>query len=379
MTSGSLSSPPARITLSRRGDREITAIATGEQYKWAHTALAAAGWTKTESGVHTRLFADRASAERAVSALIHFARRHRATVAMSSRPFLGDIADTIAHHLPGPWIPTVEIYSHPVWRGDLVPWVWDSGELAEAVHDGNVPYAATLANTAAGVELLLIERPGHPHGYVIGAFASDGFTDNARDPHAPTGIVLPQDPHQAADAITDRYLPAYHQALHARHTVAVAEALDRIRCEHIELQRLDPSGSGPKQELFAETAWYEFLTVVAHAPPLLRHCQRTGLTAPDAAAFAQLSAALTTGAEIVDTWRSLLGPAASHTQQAHRSDGHREAKAVRDARIRPVIETWLVHGDTLLNRAHAAPGTPTSLPSAAVPALPPAAAPHRRH
>ncbi|MFJ4688879.1 hypothetical protein [Streptomyces sp. NPDC088789] len=377
VTSHAASTPPAQITLSMSGDREITAIATGEQYQWAHTALTAAGWTETKSTVHTRLFADRASAERAVSALVRFARRHRATVAMSSRPFLGDIADTIAHRLPGPWIPTVEVYSHPVWRGDLVPWVWDSGELAEAVQDGNVPCAATLANTATGIELLLIERPGHPSGYVIGAFASDGFTDNHEDPHAPASIVLPQNPHQAADAITKHYLPAYHHALHARRTAVVADALGRIRDEHTEFQRLNPSS--PEHERFADVTWYEFLTIVKHAPPLVQHCRGSRLTAQDATTFTRLNAALTTAAEIADTWNSLLAPGASPAQRAHRADGFPKAKAARNARIRPVIETWLAHGDTLLHHAHTAHDSPAGLASSAVPALSPATTPqHRR-
>ncbi|MEU5162307.1 hypothetical protein AB0G74_22250 [Streptomyces sp. NPDC020875] len=212
MTSHAASTPPARIALSLREGPQIAAVATGEQYKWAETALRAAGWQRTGNGVYTRPAADRKAAELAFATLVYFARRHRAAVVTSTRPYLGDVAGTIARQLPGPWVTAVEVYSHPVWQEDLVPWLWDSGDLIHAVQAGQVTHAAKLTNPAAGVDLLIVERPGHPAGYVAGAFAPDGFDDNFEDPHAPTSIVLPQDPRQAAAEIIE-YLSAYQQAL----------------------------------------------------------------------------------------------------------------------------------------------------------------------
>ncbi|MFI1890230.1 hypothetical protein [Streptomyces jumonjinensis] len=381
MTSNAASSAPARITLSVCEGEKIAAIATGTQYRWAETALAAAGWSRTEGGVYTRLVGDRTTAERAVSILVHFARRHRAAVVTSTRPHLGTIADTIAHHLPGPWTPTVEVYSYPIWHEDLVPLLWDSGELTHAVQAGQVTHAATLTNEAAGIDLLLIERPDHPSGYVTGAFAPEGFDDNDENPHAPAGVVLPQDPYLAAREIADRYLPAYQQALHTRRAATVASALERIRDEHTELQRLTAAGpDSAYEERFADVAWYEVLDIVRHGRPLVKHCLRTRLSPQDATSIKRFDAALAEGTETVKEWHRLLN-GSPDDPLAYRPEEIPLVKALRNADIRPVIETWLAHGDTLLRYAHAAsPDSPASLPSAAVPTLSPASrAPSRRH
>ncbi|MEU7279862.1 hypothetical protein AB0A69_13915 [Streptomyces sp. NPDC045431] len=48
------------------------------------------------------------------------------------------------------WSATVQIYSHPVWQEDLVPWIGDSGELGRALQREPIPYAATLISTTTG-------------------------------------------------------------------------------------------------------------------------------------------------------------------------------------------------------------------------------------
>ncbi|MFM9582506.1 hypothetical protein [Streptomyces caniscabiei] len=64
--------------------------------------------------------------------LLPLAHLHHATD-VSPRPFLGDIAARITAQLPGTWTVQVEIYAHPVWQGDLLPWLWDRGELVRTV------------------------------------------------------------------------------------------------------------------------------------------------------------------------------------------------------------------------------------------------------
>ncbi|MFD5747452.1 hypothetical protein [Streptomyces sp. NPDC127033] len=44
-------------------------------------------------------------------------------MATSPRRYLGDIADHIAEQLPGTWMASVTVYSHPVWQEDLVAWL----------------------------------------------------------------------------------------------------------------------------------------------------------------------------------------------------------------------------------------------------------------
>ncbi|MEU9288330.1 hypothetical protein AB0D57_27425 [Streptomyces sp. NPDC048275] len=81
----------------------------------------------------------------------------------------------LARLLPGQWRASVEIYSHHAWQEDLVPWIWDSGELGRALQSERVPYAATLTDTVQGTTLLFIERPGRQLDYLVGAFAPEGL------------------------------------------------------------------------------------------------------------------------------------------------------------------------------------------------------------
>ncbi|WP_405959845.1 hypothetical protein OG235_07675 [Streptomyces sp. NBC_00024] len=118
--------PPAEIRLAYSRAAGLVAIAHGEQYRWANTALEQAGFTKRDDGSYSTPGPD---VRAAAAKLLPLAQRHHATVGVSPRPFLGDIADRIAARLPGTWTAQVEIYAHPVWQGDLLPWLWDGGEL----------------------------------------------------------------------------------------------------------------------------------------------------------------------------------------------------------------------------------------------------------
>ncbi|MFJ2648124.1 hypothetical protein ACIO1C_15480 [Streptomyces sp. NPDC087420] len=67
--------------------------------------------------------------------LVMRADRHRTSVHTSNRRFIGDAARDLARQLPGQWDTSIEIYSHPAWQEDLVPWIWDSGELGRALQN----------------------------------------------------------------------------------------------------------------------------------------------------------------------------------------------------------------------------------------------------
>ncbi|MFF4256623.1 hypothetical protein ACFY1L_36100 [Streptomyces sp. NPDC001663] len=90
--------PPAQITVAfGRHFDGLIAIAHGDQWPWAHTALEQAGFTKRDDGsFHT----PGDSVPVAMATLLPIARRHRATVRVSGRPYLGDIADQIAARRP---------------------------------------------------------------------------------------------------------------------------------------------------------------------------------------------------------------------------------------------------------------------------------------
>ncbi|MEU3616853.1 hypothetical protein ABZ725_31805 [Streptomyces sp. NPDC006872] len=90
--------PPAEIRLAYSRAASLVAIAHGEQYRWAHTALEQAGFTKRDDGSYSTPGPD---VRAATAKLLPLAHRHHATVDVSPRPFLGDIADRIAAQLPG--------------------------------------------------------------------------------------------------------------------------------------------------------------------------------------------------------------------------------------------------------------------------------------
>ncbi|MFF9095187.1 hypothetical protein ACF1AX_18895 [Streptomyces sp. NPDC014802] len=238
----------AQITLTYSRNVGVVAIATGEQYKSAESALNDAGFRRGETGVYQLTYTDEAAVRATLAHLAERAEVRGIQVAASSRRFIGDTAQDIARCLPGQWDTQVEIYSHPVWKEDLVPYLWDCGELARVVHTDRIPYAATLTDPISGTTLLLVEHPGHQLSYLVGAFVPEPFGEGFDDPHAPRSITVPPFPGRAAQVIIQRYLPAYDRAVHERRITHVAEALDLIQSEWgswNELPAAPPSPAAP--------------------------------------------------------------------------------------------------------------------------------------
>ncbi|MFF8958634.1 hypothetical protein [Streptomyces sp. NPDC014894] len=379
---------PGQISLSVSARSGIVAIPGGEKYPWAETALRLAGFTRGDGGVYTLANTDPAATRHTLAQLVVIAGRHRTSITTSSRPYIGDAADAIVRGLPGAWTATLEIYSHPVWQEDLVPWLWDAGPLATAVRTERVPCAAQLGN-GEGVHLMLVERPGHTEGYLLGALAPVPFDDNDECPFAPRSIVLPQTADAAAQAITEEFLPAYHQAIHYRRIDAAEQALARARAI-VQRQRACSSAPArgsrqprPLDGSVAEDLWYDFREFMVHAPFLFAQCPPERRPSRDRAALDRLRAALETGAGLLPDWQ----PAHKDPQEAAvliRAEKDPEARAHRGRQAWPAIQTWLADGDTLTRHARdAAPrtrspalaqGTPAALPA---PAAGTGAGPHR--
>ncbi|MFF4867245.1 hypothetical protein ACFY3J_37425 [Streptomyces sp. NPDC001231] len=350
----------AQITLAySRGDG-IIAIGHGERYKAAHQALAASGFRRGDDWVYHLPDTDEDASRATMANLVRHATAHEAEVTTSSRRFIGDAARDIAHLLPGQWDTRIELYSHPAWQQDLAPWLWDNGELAQAVQNERIPYAATITDTATGTTLLLVERPGHQLDYLVGAFVPEPFEEGHGDPHAPRSITLPPFAGHAARTIADRFLPAYVRAVHTRRIATVTEALDRIRAEQDNWAAIVPSGRysdappvgatalGQAAEPFLNRAWAEFLSVVQHAPALLDRCRPPATSWPeDARVLSHLADALTDADN--------LGRDASLT------------RTERDARLRAALSTWLTYSEPFLRQARAA----TPLRQHPVPAIAP--------
>ncbi|MFE0680548.1 hypothetical protein ACFW17_07060 [Streptomyces sp. NPDC058961] len=355
----------AQIILSSSRESGVVAVASGEQYPLAYTALRECGFQLNSDGVWSLP----AEAQSALAGLLTCAKRHHTSVHMGKGAFIGDTALDLAHQLPGQWEASVEIYPHPAGQEDLVPWVWDSGELGRAVQSERIPCAAFLTDVVQGTTLLLIDRPGNQLDYLVGAFAPEGLDVGYGDPYAPRSVVLPPSPGQAAQILADRYLPSYEQAIHAHQNADIASALGYIRSEHRTWQTLSASGRfsdatplsaaafGTSTQMFLDHAWHRFLVVIDHAPTLLDRCRPDRSPWPDdAAALSRLADAVADAKALVDEIR-----------------GGQVSKAERRNRSWLAIKTWLTDGEVFLRQARvSAPHRRPSLPVTAPP-RPPAA------
>ncbi|MEJ8650637.1 hypothetical protein WKI65_21680 [Streptomyces sp. MS1.AVA.3] len=358
--------PSAEITLSTSRTLGLVAIASGDQYRQANQALAAAGFRRQRNGAYTASLADAQAARHTASALLHHAHEHGATVIASTRPYLGDVGTEIASRLPGTWSAELEIYSHPLWQEDLWPALWEAGEIHRALEDHRIPFASVLTN-GTGTELLLIERPGHPSGYLLGALTDHEKEDVRNDPTTPRSMVLPADPGRAASAITHTFLPAYRRALHNRDVNSVLSALERIREEHQTLQAIKDSGrysdgvplKNPRllaglERDFADQAWLSFHDVLEHAPGLLTRCRPAATPWPeDAAALIRLRGALAASQDARNQWNDLRHDlyAIPRTLLPHEWS---QVRGQLGLAVLPAIEAWLADSDAFERQARAA-------------------------
>ncbi|GAU70748.1 hypothetical protein SSP35_22_00510 [Streptomyces sp. NBRC 110611] len=371
---------PAQITLSFSRSAGLVAIAHGEQYLWAQTALTHTGFLRRDDGTYAVALDDVRLRHGLAASLVRSAHQHQAAVTTSHRPYIGDVADAIAAYLPGAWNTTVEVYSHPLWQEDLVPLLWDAGELTHAIQHERVPYAAVLKD-GAGTELLLVERPGHQSDYLVGAFASEAFDDNFADPHSPISIAITAAPQQAARAINDRFLPAYHRALHARRVEAISSALERIDEEHATLEAMRDSGrysdgvplTAPAEQLavfedqFADRAWLAFVDVLTHAPSVLEQCSRsTALSTEDEAVLAELHEVLRSTQPARDEWNAQTAKSYARPPRKFFHERWGGLRARLGAQVMPAIATWVTEADAFARIARAA--TPGGQMALAAPA-----------
>ncbi|WDF43520.1 hypothetical protein PBV52_45465 [Streptomyces sp. T12] len=363
-----MASGTAQIILSTSRAGALVAIPYGEEHRRAARALEEAGFHRIPGGAFAAPLTDGPATRQTASALVHRAHEHGATITTSPRPYLADFGEDLAARLPGAWSAQLELYYHPLVQEDLIGPLWDSGDLLEALLHDHVPSAVVLKNTA-GTELLLIERPGHSSGYLLGAFATEGYDDNWEEPNAPRSIVLPAEPDLAAHAVATTFLPEYSRCLHNRRLDTVLTALQRIRPEHETLQTIkeshhDSDGAPlrdsrmlPEMErAFADHAWLHFRDVLEHAPALLSRCRPARSPWPkDATALQRLRTALAGSQEVRDEDRELSGVLFS-------VDGWKQARSRFGLAALPAIETWLADGEVFERQARAAvPGGPMAL------------------
>ncbi|MCX4529238.1 hypothetical protein OG982_26690 [Streptomyces sp. NBC_01551] len=348
----------AQIILALSPADGLVAVPVGEQYRWADTALRLTpGFERRPDCTYALHDVDTAKPN--LLALAENARRHRVHLFGGARPYLGDYAAALADGLPGSWTVKVEIYAHPVWQEDLVPLLWDAGELIDSVEHIRIPYAAQLTN-GTGTELLLAERPGSAHEYLLGAFASATFDDNYADPHAPSSVVLPPDAAHAAGLVTGTFLPAYEQAVHERLLVAVEAAHGRLEELHTAwtaIQQsgryndgtlLDPATLGHIEQQYLDETSVEWRRLSPHAAELLARV-RSAAGGEDSASLDRLHQLLHPAAA-VSMWPAppsspaALPPGTAETLRRWRTDAPtllRQASAARPvgpaATVRPAL------------------------------------------
>ncbi|MGW7169972.1 hypothetical protein ACWGH3_32785 [Streptomyces sp. NPDC054884] len=102
----------AQVILPQSRESGIVAIASGERYPLAHTALSESSFRRDDDGVY-HLPADGTGTT--VVDLVKCAKRHRTSMHTSSWRCVGDATRHLARQLPGQWNTLVEIYSHPAW------------------------------------------------------------------------------------------------------------------------------------------------------------------------------------------------------------------------------------------------------------------------
>ncbi|MEV0259009.1 hypothetical protein AB0H82_32690 [Streptomyces sp. NPDC050732] len=360
--------PPTQIILSTSRANGLVAIPYGEEHLRASRALDEAGFRRIPGGAFAAPLTNGSTTRQTASALVHRAHEHGVTITTSPRPYLADFGEDLAARLPGTWSTQSEHYYNPVVQEDLIGPLWDSGDLLQALIHDHVPSAVVLKNSV-GTELLLIERPRHSTGYLLGAFATEEYDDNWEEPNAPRSIVLPSEPALAAHAVATTFLPDYNRSLHNRRLDTVLTALDRIRPEHETLQAIKASGRysdgvplsdsrllTEMERTFADHAWLRFRDVLEHAPVLLSRCRPARSPWPqDATVLDLLRTALADSQEPRDEDKALSGVMYS-------MDGWKQARSRFGLAALPAIETWLANSEVFERQARAAvPGGPMAL------------------
>lgn len=131
---------------------------SGDNYRWARTALQLAGFEKDSDGNYVTALTDVDRARRALTTLGETARACQTKVTATDRRYIGDFARDLSEHLPGQWSVRVENYSLQVWQGDLAACLWDAGPLLHTLEKYRVPVAAIL-RSENGIELAVVQTP----------------------------------------------------------------------------------------------------------------------------------------------------------------------------------------------------------------------------
>ncbi|WP_282793113.1 hypothetical protein [Streptomyces sp. CC224B] len=128
-------------------------------------------------------------------------------------PDLASFATALADELPGNW--SSEHLRHAQYpdQFDRAEHVWDMNLVTHAIAEHVLDQDAVLTRDD-GARLYVITRPRRGEEFLVGAIAPADIPAEAfRSVREPDGIVVPDDPVQAAADITANLLPRYDKAL----------------------------------------------------------------------------------------------------------------------------------------------------------------------
>lgn len=126
---------------------------------------------------------------------------------------LASFAIALADELPGNWTSEHQIHEQYPDQFARAEHVWDMNLLAHAIAEHVLDQDAVLTRDD-GARLYVIARPRSGEEFLVGAIAPPGIPAEAfRTVREPDGIVVPDDPIQAAADITTGLLPRYDKAL----------------------------------------------------------------------------------------------------------------------------------------------------------------------
>lgn len=198
---------------------------SGDNWRWARTALQLAGFEKDSAGNYVTPLTDIARARQSLAALGDTALTHEVLVATNGSRYIGDFAHELGENLPGQWSVRVENYPVPIVQEDLLYDLWTprSDPLAHAVKTDRL-LAAAILRGANGVELAVAPAPGHDQ-YRVGALIPEGM-NLTPEVAAPPSITVGSEPVYAAHQVSSTLLTDYHHAFWRLQLITLRDDLD---------------------------------------------------------------------------------------------------------------------------------------------------------
>lgn len=198
---------------------------SGDNWRWARTALQLAGFEKDSAGNYVTPLTDIARARQSLAALGDTALAHEVLVATNGIRYIGDFAHELGENLPGRWSVRVENYPVPIMQEDLSYDLWTprADPLAHAVKTDRL-LAAAILRGASGVELAVVPVPGRDQ-YRVGALIPED-TNLTPEVAGPSSITVGDEPVYAAHQVSSSLLVEYHRAFWRLQLITLRDDLD---------------------------------------------------------------------------------------------------------------------------------------------------------